>query len=136
MKKILVPTDFSEHSTAGLRFAIQWSTVEKIELVFIHVLHISKLPQWTDAYFLQHSENEKKKYKERLEKFVSDVYERMGRKQEKYSCVVIEGFSRGRCHTQLLQASLRHRLYLYRYPGGRSAEEITRDKYRQYHHQI
>jgi len=93
MKKILVPTDFSEHSTAGLRFAIQWSTVEKIELVFIHVLHISKLPQWTDAYFLQHSENEKKKYKERLEKFVSDVYERMGRKQEKYSCVVIEGFS-------------------------------------------
>ena len=94
MKKILVPTDFSEHSTAGLRFAIQWSTVEKIELVFIHVLHISKLPQWTDAYFLQHSENEKKKYKKRLEKFVSDVYERMGRKQEKYSCVVSRDLAR------------------------------------------
>jgi len=93
MKKILVPTDFSEHSTAGLRFAIQWSTIEKIELVFIHVLHISRLPQWTDAYFLKHSENEKKNYKGRLEKFVSDVYETMGRKQEKYSCVVIEGFS-------------------------------------------
>ena len=26
MKKILVPTDFSEHSTAGLRFAIQFLT--------------------------------------------------------------------------------------------------------------
>jgi nucleotide-binding universal stress UspA family protein len=93
MKKVLVPTDFSEHSTAGLRFAIQWSSVERIELVFIHVMHISRLPQWTDAYFLRHSESEKKNHEERLEKFVSDVYEKMAAKQEKYSCVVIGGFS-------------------------------------------
>ena len=93
MKKILVPTDFSEYSKAGLRFALQWSAVQKIELVFIHVLHISRPTQWTDAYFLEHSENEKKNYQERLEKFVVDVYETMNIKQEKYSCVVIEGFS-------------------------------------------
>lgn len=93
MKKVLVPTDFSDHSTAGLRFAIQWSTIEKVEIVFLHVLHILRLPQWTEAYFLKHSENEKKNYKERLEKFVADVYETMGKKQENYSCIVIEGFS-------------------------------------------
>jgi nucleotide-binding universal stress UspA family protein len=42
VKKILVPTDFSEYSKAGLRFAIQWSAVQKIELIFIHVLHIPR----------------------------------------------------------------------------------------------
>jgi len=93
MKKILVPTDFSEHSKAGLRFALQWSAVQKIELVFMHVLHISRPTQWTDAYFLKYSEYEKKKYQEKLEKFVADVYEAMNIKQEKHSCIVIEGFS-------------------------------------------
>ena len=93
MKKILVPTDFTENSKAGLRFALQWSAVQKIELVFMHVLHISRPTQWTDAYFLKYSEYEKKNYQEKLEKFVADVYETMNIKQEKHSCVVIEGFS-------------------------------------------
>jgi len=93
MKKILVPTDFSEHSKAGLRFAIQWSAVQKIDLVFVHVVQISRPLQWSDAYFLKYSENEKKNYKEKLEKFVANVYETMDRTPEKYSCEVIEGFS-------------------------------------------
>jgi nucleotide-binding universal stress UspA family protein len=93
MKKILVPTDFTENSKAGLRFAIHWSAVQNIELVFIHVLHIARPTQWTDAYFLKYSEYEKKNYQERLEKFVADVYEAMNIRQEKHSCVVIEGFS-------------------------------------------
>jgi nucleotide-binding universal stress UspA family protein len=93
VKKILVPTDFSEYSKAGLRFAMQWSTVEKIELVFIHVLHISRPTQWTEAYFLKYSQDEKKNFREQLEKFVADVYKTMAIQREKYSCVIIEGFS-------------------------------------------
>jgi hypothetical protein len=42
---------------------------------------------------VKYSEYEKKICKERLEKFVAGVYETMVIKQEKYSCVVIEGFS-------------------------------------------
>ena len=93
MKKILVATDFTESSKAGLRFALQWSAVQKIELIFIHVLHISRPTQWTDAYFLKYSENEKKNYQVRLEKFVAEVYETMNIKEERHSCMVIEGFS-------------------------------------------
>ncbi len=93
MKKVLVPTDFSENSKAGLRFALQWSTVEKIELVFLHVLHIPKPTQWTDAHFLKYSEDEKKNCKTRLENFVADAFKSMNMKQGKHSSVIIEGFS-------------------------------------------
>jgi nucleotide-binding universal stress UspA family protein len=93
VRKILVPTDFSEHSKAGLRFALQWLSIEEIELVFIHVLHISRPPEWTDAYYLEYSENKKKNDQERLEQFVAGVFGTMNKKLERYSCVVIEGFS-------------------------------------------
>ena len=93
MKKILVPTDFSENSKAGLRFALQWSTVEKIELVFVHVLHIPRQLQWTDAHFSMYSKKEKETYKEKLKKFVSDVYQRLNIQQGKCSWIVIDGFS-------------------------------------------
>ena len=40
MKKILVTTDFSAASKSAIRFAIQWSTQQKLQLVFMHVLYI------------------------------------------------------------------------------------------------
>ena len=58
MKKILVATDFSNNSKAGLRFALQWSTREKLELIFLHALHILRPIQWTDSYFLKCAEKE------------------------------------------------------------------------------
>lgn len=93
MKKILVPTDFSENSKAGFRFALQWSTVEKIELVFLHVLHISRPVEWTDPYFLQYSETERKSTAGKLNNFVDEMYTEMNVRPEKYSCVVVEGYS-------------------------------------------
>jgi len=93
MKKVIVPTDFSENSKAGLRFALHWSTVEKIELVFVHVLHIPRQLQWTDAYFSMYSEKEKETYKDKLEKFVSDFYRKLNIQQGRCSWIVINGFS-------------------------------------------
>jgi nucleotide-binding universal stress UspA family protein len=93
MKKVLVPTDFSANSKAGLRFALQWSTLEKLELVFVHVLNILRPPQWTDSYFLKYKQQEKEKYSEKLEKFVTNVCKGMTVKPGDYSCTIIEGFS-------------------------------------------
>ena len=93
MKKIVVPTDFSDNSKAGLRFALQWSTVEKIEIVFLHVLHILRPAQWTDPYFLQYPESEKKRISRQLEEFVAEAYSEMNMKPDSYSCVVVEGYS-------------------------------------------
>jgi nucleotide-binding universal stress UspA family protein len=93
MKKILVPTDFSENSKAGLRFALQWSTVEKIQLVFVHVAHIPRLLQGTDTNFPMYSENEKKPYRDRLEKFSLEICQEMKIQPTRCSWLVIEGFS-------------------------------------------
>lgn len=93
MKKILVPTDFSENSKAGLRFALQWSSVEKLELLFLHVLHILRPTQWTDPYFLQYPETQKKSAQATLEKFVEDVYREMKLPQDNCSYAVVEGYS-------------------------------------------
>jgi nucleotide-binding universal stress UspA family protein len=67
--------------------------MEKIELIFAHVLHISRPIQWTDAYFLKVIEREKETYKQKLEKFIVSVYKSMNVKPGKYSVSVIEGFS-------------------------------------------
>jgi nucleotide-binding universal stress UspA family protein len=93
MKKILIPSDFSENSKAGFRFAVQWSTIQNIEFVFLHVLHMSRPVEWTDPYFLQSSEREKRSTREKLENFVAHMYDEIRIKQENCSCVVVEGYS-------------------------------------------
>ena len=93
MKKVLVPTDFSENSKGGVRFAVQWSTIESIELVFVHALHISRQVQWSKSYFLKYSQVQRKKHRAILEEFAAEIYKSMSIKPRKYSCKIIEGFS-------------------------------------------
>jgi nucleotide-binding universal stress UspA family protein len=57
MKKIIVPTDFSVNSKAGVRFAVHWATRQKLELVYVHVLHILRATRWSDAYFEKYVEH-------------------------------------------------------------------------------
>lgn len=93
MKRILVPTDFSIPSKAGLRFAIQWSTQQRIELAFIHILNINKLTSWTDTYIQKIVSQELNAAKTKLEKFVTNIYKSMKLKPGKYICLVEEGIS-------------------------------------------
>lgn len=93
MKRILVPTDFSIPSKAGLRFAIQWSTQQRIELAFIHILNINKLTSWTDTYIQKFVSQELNAAKTKLEKFVTNIYKSMKLKPGKYICLVEEGIS-------------------------------------------
>ena len=91
MKKIIVPTDFSVNSKAGVRFAIHWATRQKLELVFVHVLNILKATRWSDAYFEKYAEHEKELCSTKFEKFIADIYRQMNVKVGKYSTVIIEG---------------------------------------------
>lgn len=93
MKKVLVPTDFSGNSKAGFRFALQWSTRQKLQLVFVHVLQIVRLPYWTDDNFSKYVELKKKTYQEKLEEFVARTCKSIHIEPAKYSCIVIEGIS-------------------------------------------
>ncbi len=93
MKKILVPTDFSVNSKAGIRFAIHWAARQKIELVFVHVLTVLRITSWTDTYFEKYAAQEEKLCRTKFEKFIADIYRQMNVKPGKYSCIIVQGIS-------------------------------------------
>ena len=93
MKKILVPTDFSVNSRAGVRFAIHWATRQKTELVFVHVLTVLRITSWTDTYFAKYAAQEEKLCRIKFEKFIADIYRQMNVKPGKHSCIIFQGIS-------------------------------------------
>ncbi len=93
MQKILVPTDFSANSMGGVRFAIHWAARQKLELVFLHVLHILRATRWSESYFKKYSAEEENLCKAKFEKFIVDIYKKMKVTPGKYSCIVVQGIS-------------------------------------------
>jgi len=93
MKKILVPTDFSVNSKAGVRFAIHWATQQNLELVFVHVLNILRVTNWSDSYFAKYAAAEEKLCSTKFEKFIADIYRQMNVKPGKHSYLIVQGIS-------------------------------------------
>jgi nucleotide-binding universal stress UspA family protein len=93
MLKILAPTDFSDNSKAGLRFALQWASMQKIQIIFIHFFHSSRYPEWTDAEFKLKVEEETIYYRLKLEQFVRAICKSTRITPGKYSCIARYGFS-------------------------------------------
>ena len=91
MKKVLVPTDFSANSEAGVRFAINWATQQKLELVFVHVFYVLKATRWTDAYYAKHAAEVEELWRIQFESFITSMYEKMEVKPGKHSYVFIQG---------------------------------------------
>ena len=91
MPRILVPTDFSGNSKAGMRFAIRWSSQQKNELIFFHVFHgvVTSIGSDYGHVMETRAANELKK----LKIFVAGLYKSMHFKPGKYSCVAIQGTS-------------------------------------------
>ena len=93
MLTILAPTDFSLSSRAGLRFALQWYAQQKLNLIFFHVFHPVRLPQWTNTEFEKYAAREQLLKELELEKYVKDLCKTLNILPGKYSCVVRHGIS-------------------------------------------
>ena len=78
MKKILVTTDFSSNSKAGLRFAIQLASQDDYKLTFFHSYHIMRPTGWSEKVFESFEKSESEKIKRKLCRFVDSVYKSMG----------------------------------------------------------
>lgn len=77
MNKILVTTDFSSNSKAGLRFAVQLASQCKCELVFFHSYNVAKPVSWKDEAFASFEKSEADKIQKKLNQFVASVYKSM-----------------------------------------------------------
>jgi nucleotide-binding universal stress UspA family protein len=93
MKKILVPVDFSANSKSAVRFAVHWASLQKLELVFIHVLHILRPIRWSDSYFAKFADEEEKFCRTKFEKFIAGIYKNLAAKTGRPSIVIIKGIS-------------------------------------------
>lgn len=93
MLKILVPTDFSISSRAGLRYALQWSTQQKLEIRFVHVFHTIRRPDWTDRTFEENVNKDALTYKHKLDLFVQSLFKVVKITPVRYSCIAFYGLS-------------------------------------------
>ncbi|HVU94119.1 MAG TPA: universal stress protein [Puia sp.] len=96
MKKkmhILVPTDFSPASRAGIRFAIQWSQQQNAHLTFVHVMHIVRPTRWTDKQYDTFAASERALYTKKLRAFIADIQRRQPLRPKSWSLVLLEGFN-------------------------------------------
>lgn len=92
MKKILVTTDFSQKSKAGLRFAIQLASQNNHALTFFHSYHVMRPTAWSDKVFESFENSESAKIKRKLCRFIDSVYKSMGVTPINIECVIKNSF--------------------------------------------
>lgn len=93
MKKILVTTDFSTHSKAGMRFAVQLATQKDVELVFFYCFQ-ALIPTTIHRDRIENSVQQQTKANlAKLEKFVASLHKSMKVTPGAHRCVVVEDLS-------------------------------------------
>jgi len=93
MNRILVTTDLSTNSKAGLRFAINLAKHKKVELVFLFVHQVLRASTWTDARYDFYVNEDKENIMNELTSFVASVYKSMRVKPGKHRCEVYHQFN-------------------------------------------
>src|SRR5690606_24135519 len=88
MKRILVTTDLSANTRAGLRFAIQLAAQKKTELVFFFVHQVLRASTWSNAKYEYYVSEDRENIMKELTTFVAAVYKQMKVTPGKYKCVV------------------------------------------------
>src|SRR5687768_10820816 len=91
INKLLVTTDLSQNSKAGIRFAIQLASQSGASLIYYHVIVIPKPTHWSDKKYEAYTEEQMLEAKGKLNPFVKSVYRRSGIQPGNFECVVQVG---------------------------------------------
>lgn len=86
---VLVTTDFSANSRAGVRFAVQLASQTGCSLIFLTIIEEIQNPWSTESF----TDKALQKQQEKLSRFVGKVYQQAGLTPGKYTCVVRGGVS-------------------------------------------
>ncbi len=77
MEKIIVATDLSANSRAGIRFAIKTAEARNAELVFVYVYKVLRASFWTDEEYQAHIDRRGEVYQGELYQFIKGIYRTM-----------------------------------------------------------
>ncbi len=107
MQKILVTTDFSTPSKAGLRFAVRLAAQMNAELIFFHCFQ-ALIPTAVQRERIENPlQRQTADHLRKLEKFVAGVYRSLKTSPGAYRCVVVEDLNPGKAileHARRLEA--------------------------------
>ena len=87
MKKVLVTTDFSEKSRAGLYFALQLASQSQFDLWFFHSYNIANEGQKNQSD-IKVEKSEETNIQDKLENFVKEVYQMVKQVMPENKCVI------------------------------------------------
>jgi len=73
MEKILVTTDLSTNSKAGVRFALQMAKQLKAEVLVYHAIELLKPTKWNDAKYKQFEKEKIEEHVTKVKQFVTEV---------------------------------------------------------------
>jgi len=90
MQKILVTTDYSTNSKAGVRFAIQFASQSPAEIIFYHVHEGVADNNWNPKKKNENPDHDLRL--EKLQKFISSIYTSSDLPLVKFRCIVEVGF--------------------------------------------
>ena len=88
MKKILVTSDFSDNSKAGIYFALQIASQEAVELTFFYSCNIIMHGSYSASDEVSFIEESLKNYKEKLQNFVAECCQEHDGKDTPYAYIV------------------------------------------------
>jgi nucleotide-binding universal stress UspA family protein len=89
MKKILVTTDFSDNSKAGLHFAIQLASQNNYELTFFHTYHTLIPTAWDVVRIEGYEKEQADGIDKKLKLFIENIYKELNIVDANYKCIVI-----------------------------------------------
>lgn len=90
-KKLVVTTDFSAASKAGIRFALEYARRTKRQLIFYYCFDLLRPTRWSDKKFESYKNSALEFHHEKLSSFVKRILEQTDAKDVKYQCVVEAG---------------------------------------------
>lgn len=88
MEKILVTTDFSTNSKAGIRFAMQLASQTNWELIFYNIILILQPTDWNKSMRDAYVEKEISRHQIKLKNFIHAIYKTTKIKEPNYKCVI------------------------------------------------
>ena len=109
MKRIFIPTDFSDSSQASFKFALDLAKEADAKLFVVHMIGLPILPETT--FGIQPRPFDPKLSKE-LESRATTAFQKMNRKDQSLSLFHHQSIS----HHQLIQIPLSHEMLLGTYP--------------------
>ncbi len=88
MQQILVTTDLSDNSKAGIYFAIRYARQTGAGLIFIHIYQVLRATTWSEDQYQHFIERNRESMSEDLSAFIASTYRSLGEPLINYQTVV------------------------------------------------